>query len=81
LFVILNLIIIGIYLLVSWVTSISPRNIYSKIMKLVFDLPPVKRFILSEVEKARQEIFTKYPKEMLVENRKVPYKPPNSDFG
>lgn len=50
-------------------------------MKLVFDLPPVKRFILSEVEKARKEIFQNYPKNMLVENKKIPYKPPNSDLG
>ena len=50
-------------------------------MKLVFDLPPVRRYLLSEVEKARKEIFKSYPKEMLVENRKVPYKPPNIDFG
>ena len=52
-FVILNLVVIGLYLLLSFLASFSIKNLYAKLMKLVFDLPPVRKYILSEVEKAR----------------------------
>ena len=52
-FIILNLVIIGLYLILSFLTSFSFRNMYAKLMRLVFDLPPIRKYILSEVEKAR----------------------------
>lgn len=53
-FIILNLIVIGIYLFLSFIASFSIKSMYAKIMKLVFDLPPIRKYILSEVEKARK---------------------------
>ena len=52
-FIILNLVVIGLYLLLSFLTSFSIKSLYAKLMKLVFDLPPIRKYILSEVEKAR----------------------------
>ncbi len=46
-FVILNLVIIAIYLICSFIASFSPKAIYEKIMKIVFDLPPIKNVIMS----------------------------------
>ena len=50
-------------------------------MKLVFDLPPIKKYLMSEVEKNRMASLKTYPKELLIENRKIPYKPPSIELG
>ena len=50
-------------------------------MRLVFDLPPVRKYILSEVEKARKEVLKDHPSDLLVDIRKIPYKPPSIDLG
>ena len=81
LFIILNLIIIGTYLLTTWIASFSLKRVYGKVMKLVFDLPPIKKYLMSEVEKNRMASLKTYPKELLIENRKIPYKPPSIELG
>lgn len=76
-FVILNLLIIATYLVFSFISSFSLKSFYSKFMRLVFDLPPIRKYILTEVEKARKEVLKDHPKELLVSIKTVPYKSPN----
>lgn len=48
-FVILNLIIIGTYLIFSFFASFSIKRLYERIMKIIFNLPPIRRKIKEDL--------------------------------
>lgn len=45
-------------------------------MKIVYDLPPIRKKICQEMEKAKQDILKEYPTNLRVELDKIPYKAP-----
>lgn len=50
-------------------------------MKILYDLPPIRKKIHQEMEKAKQDILKDYPPNLRVELDKIPYKAPLSVLG
>jgi len=75
-FVILNLTVIALYIVVSFIRSISPKRIYNWAAKFVLGFGPVRRELEKNLEKVRVEILSEYPSELRPKLDKIPYKPP-----
>lgn len=56
-FIILNLLIIGIYLVLSFISSFTLKGFYTRLMKMVYDLPPIRRYILKEKDKLIRKVL------------------------
>jgi len=56
-FIILNLIIIGIYLVFTTIARFSIYRIYNRIMTFIFNIGPIRRRLMEEIEKGKKGIL------------------------
>jgi hypothetical protein len=79
-FIILNLVVIAIYIVFTFLSSFSIKRIYKKVVKFVFSFGPIRREVAKNLDKARTEILAEYPPELLPKLDKIPYKAPDITF-
>jgi hypothetical protein len=68
-------VVISLYLLSSFIASFSLEPLINKATKIFFNLPPIKKKIVEDMEKARVDILKDYSEEMRPQVDKIPYKP------
>ena len=57
-FVILNLVVIGIYLLLSFFAEFTLKGFTAKLFKMIYDLPPIRNYILREKDKIFEKVLS-----------------------
>ena len=75
------MVIIAIYLVFSCIASISPTRIYQYFMRLLFNLPFIRKTIIAQLDEAREAILHEYPDQLRPKIDKIPYKPPTEIIG
>lgn len=61
LFILLNLIVMGAFIILNLLAKLSPVAAYKRILRGIFAMGPIRGKVQAEIDKAKKEILAMYP--------------------